>query len=55
MYNQATFASKVQVADDKKHLHVTREVDGGLETVETKLPTVITTDLRYVFINYVCC
>ena len=41
---QATFASKVSVADGKAE--VTREVDGGLETVSIKLPAVITTDLR---------
>jgi electron transfer flavoprotein beta subunit len=41
---QATFASKVVVADDKAT--VTREIDGGLETVEVRLPAVITTDLR---------
>ncbi|WP_372528955.1 electron transfer flavoprotein subunit beta/FixA family protein [Piscinibacter sp.] len=41
---QATFASKVEVADG--HANVTREVDGGLETVRVKLPAVITTDLR---------
>ena len=41
---QATFASKVEVADG--HASVTREVDGGLETVKLKLPAVITTDLR---------
>ncbi|NVM91877.1 electron transfer flavoprotein beta subunit [Variovorax sp. SG517] len=41
---QATFASKVEVAGDKAT--VTREVDGGLETVALKLPAVITTDLR---------
>jgi len=41
---QATFASKVKVADGKAE--VTREVDGGLETIATKLPVVITTDLR---------
>jgi electron transfer flavoprotein beta subunit len=41
---QATFASKVEVADG--HATVTREVDGGLETVKVKLPAVITTDLR---------
>jgi electron transfer flavoprotein beta subunit len=41
---QATFASKVEVADGKAK--VTREVDGGLETVEVTLPAVITTDLR---------
>jgi len=41
---QATFASKVEVADG--HATVTREVDGGLETIKVKLPAVITTDLR---------
>ncbi len=41
---QATFASKVSIADGKAQ--VTREVDGGLETVLISLPAVITTDLR---------
>ena len=41
---QATFASKVQIADGKAS--VTREVDGGLETLSVKLPAVVTTDLR---------
>ena len=41
---QATFASKVTIADGKAQ--VTREVDGGLETVSIKLPAIITTDLR---------
>jgi len=41
---QATFASKVEVADGKAS--VTREVDGGLETLSIALPAVITTDLR---------
>ena len=41
---QATFASKVEVAGDK--VNVTREVDGGLETISLTLPAVITTDLR---------
>jgi len=41
---QATFASKVEVADGKAQ--VTREVDGGLETLSLSLPAVITTDLR---------
>jgi electron transfer flavoprotein beta subunit len=41
---QATFASKVDVADGKAS--VTREVDGGLETISLSLPAVITTDLR---------
>lgn len=41
---QATFASKVEIADGKAT--VTREVDAGLETLEVDLPAVITTDLR---------
>ncbi len=41
---QATFASEVKVADGT--LEVTREVDGGLQTVSISLPAVITTDLR---------
>ncbi|MBL8327254.1 MAG: electron transfer flavoprotein subunit beta/FixA family protein [Rubrivivax sp.] len=41
---QATFASKVEVADGS--VKVTREVDGGLETLSLTLPAVITTDLR---------
>jgi electron transfer flavoprotein beta subunit len=41
---QATFASKLDIADGKAS--VKREVDGGLETVEVDLPTVVTTDLR---------
>ena len=41
---QATFASKVELAGDK--VQVTREIDGGLETLALPLPAVITTDLR---------
>jgi electron transfer flavoprotein beta subunit len=41
---QATFASKVEVADGK--VKVTREVDGGLQTLELDLPAVVTADLR---------
>jgi electron transfer flavoprotein beta subunit len=41
---QGTFASKLAVEGDK--LHVTREVDGGLETVALNMPAVVTTDLR---------
>ncbi|VWX62748.1 electron transfer flavoprotein beta-subunit [Burkholderiales bacterium 8X] len=41
---QATFASKVEVEGDK--VKVTREVDGGLETIQLSLPAVVTTDLR---------
>src|SRR6267154_1178053 len=43
-WSQGTFASKVALADGKAM--VTREVDGGLETVELKLPAIVTTDLR---------
>lgn len=43
-WSQATFASKVVVEGEK--LKVTREVDGGLETVNVSLPSVVTTDLR---------
>lgn len=43
-WSQATFASKVTVADGKAV--VTREIDGGLETLEISMPAVITTDLR---------
>ena len=41
---QATFASKLKLADGRAQ--VTREVDGGLETVSIRLPAVVTTDLR---------
>ncbi len=41
---QGTFASKVEIDGDKAR--VTREVDGGLQTVELKLPAIVTTDLR---------
>ncbi len=41
---QATFASKIEVSGDS--VSVTREVDGGLETLKLSLPAVITTDLR---------
>jgi len=41
---QGTFASKVEV--DGEHVVVTREVDGGLETVRLALPAIVTTDLR---------
>jgi electron transfer flavoprotein beta subunit len=43
-WSQATFASKVKIADGKAQ--VTREVDGGLETISIKLPAIVTTDLR---------
>ena len=41
---QGTFASKI--APDGDHIAVTREVDGGLQTVKLKLPAIVTTDLR---------
>ena len=41
---QGTFASKVEVTGEQ--VSVTREVDGGLETVKLKLPAIVTTDLR---------
>ena len=43
-WGQGTFASKVEKIDGK--LNVTREVDGGLQTVSLSLPAVVTTDLR---------
>ena len=47
MYNfscQATFASSMTKTDGE--LEVTREVDGGLETIKVQLPAVVTADLR---------
>ena len=41
---QGTFASKVEINGDKAK--VTREVDGGLQTVELKMPAIVTVDLR---------
>ena len=43
-WSQATFASEVDVEDD--HAIVTREVDGGLQTIRVTMPTVVTVDLR---------
>ncbi len=43
-WGQGTFASKVEMAGEE--VSVTREVDGGLETVKLKLPAIVTTDLR---------
>ena len=43
-WGQGTFASKVEIAGDR--VKVTREVDGGLETDDLKLPAIVTTDLR---------
>ncbi len=45
-WGQGTFASKVEVEVDGESVSVTREVDGGLETVKLKLPAIVTTDLR---------
>lgn len=43
-WSQATFASKIELGDGEAT--VTREVDGGLETIKVKTPVIITTDLR---------
>jgi electron transfer flavoprotein beta subunit len=43
-YGQATFASKISIDGDSAS--VTREIDGGLQTVQVSLPAIITTDLR---------
>lgn len=43
-YGQATFASKLELGSDT--VTVTREIDGGLETITVKLPAIVTTDLR---------
>src|SRR3546814_14470764 len=43
-WSQATFASKIEIGDGA--LTVTREVDGGLETITVKTPAIVTTDLR---------
>ena len=43
-WSQATFASKLEIAGDKAH--VTREIDGGLQTIEVTLPAIVTADLR---------
>jgi len=43
---QATFASKVEMGGDQRSTKVTREVDGGLETLATPLPAIVTADLR---------
>tara|TARA_R110000851_G_scaffold333485_1_gene513750 strand:+ start:20325 stop:21074 length:750 start_codon:yes stop_codon:yes gene_type:complete len=43
-WSQATFASKVEVSGETAK--VTREIDGGLETISLKLPAIVTTDLR---------
>lgn len=43
-WNQALFASKIEIKENK--ILVTREIDGGLETLELKLPSIISCDLR---------
>ena len=43
-WSQATFASKIAIGDGS--LSVTREIDGGLETIKVKLPAIVTADLR---------
>ncbi len=43
-WSQGTFASKIILSNDR--LEITREIDGGLETLRLKLPAIITTDLR---------
>lgn len=43
-WSQGTFASRIEIDDD--HAKVTREIDGGLQTISLKMPAVITTDLR---------
>ncbi len=43
-WSQATFASKLEIKGDKAE--ITREVDGGLQTIEVTMPTILTTDLR---------
>lgn len=45
-WSQATFASKVDVDAAKREANVTREIDGGLEEIQCRLPLTITTDLR---------
>ncbi|MFO7854582.1 MAG: electron transfer flavoprotein subunit beta/FixA family protein [Paracoccaceae bacterium] len=43
-WSQATFASKIEIEGD--HAQVTREVDGGLQTIKVKMPAIVTADLR---------
>jgi electron transfer flavoprotein beta subunit len=43
-YSQATNASEVNLSDDSAE--VTREIDGGLQTIKISLPAIVTTDLR---------
>lgn len=43
---QAVYASKVEVSADKKSADVSREIDGGAETIAVALPAIVTADLR---------
>ncbi len=43
-WSQATFASKIEISGDSAN--VTREIDGGLQTIKVKMPMIVTTDLR---------
>ncbi len=43
-WSQGTFASEIKLEDDK--LLVTREIDGGLQTIKLNMPSIVTTDLR---------
>ncbi len=43
---QGAFASALEVAADKKSATVKREIDGGLQTIEVTIPSVVTADLR---------
>jgi electron transfer flavoprotein beta subunit len=47
-YPQACFASKIELVDGGKKAKVTREVDGGLETIQVELPAIVSADLRLV-------
>ncbi|MEQ9281685.1 MAG: electron transfer flavoprotein subunit beta/FixA family protein, partial [Marinovum algicola] len=43
-WSQGTFASELDIEGD--HAKITREVDGGLQTIKVKMPTIVTVDLR---------
>ena len=43
-WSQGTFASKIEIDGD--HANVTREVDGGLQTIKVRMPAIVTVDLR---------
>eukprot|EP01095_Lingulamoeba_sp_RSL-Kostka_P006283 TRINITY_DN1968_c0_g1_i1.p1 TRINITY_DN1968_c0_g1~~TRINITY_DN1968_c0_g1_i1.p1 ORF type:complete len:252 (-),score=110.60 TRINITY_DN1968_c0_g1_i1:104-859(-) len=45
-YPQATFASELNINDDGNTIDVTREIDGGLETINLPIPSIVTVDLR---------